>query len=118
MTEVATLLVASGKAHPLVGVVPAAEEVHALAVAHAVGVVVELSLAVAAEVRACEEEPGVVAVVACRGISWAQAQSTNHRPQMIRPVDAEGPAELPAALVVEGGFVVTAACLLGQGVRR
>ena len=68
-TEVAILLVASGKAHQLVPVVPVAEEVHASAVVHVVEVAVELALAAAVEVRACGEEPGVVAVAACRATS-------------------------------------------------
>lgn len=69
MSEVATLFVVSGKVHPLVAAVPAAEGVHASAVAHAVEVAVELVLAEAVEVRACEEEPEVAAVVVYRATS-------------------------------------------------
>lgn len=65
-SEVAALLVAPGKAYPLEVAAPAVEEAHALAVAHVVEEVVELALAAAAEVRACEEEPEVAAVVAYR----------------------------------------------------
>jgi hypothetical protein len=69
MTEVAALLVAFGKAHRLLAAALAAEEVHASAVAHVVEVAVELALAAAVEVLAGGEEPGVVAVVACRATS-------------------------------------------------
>lgn len=62
-------LVAPGKVCLLGAAAPAVEEVHALVAARVVEAVVELALAAAAEVRACEEGPGVAVVVACRVIS-------------------------------------------------